>query len=499
MAIVSGRAAVIRFRRLRRDRHARRCSKSRHGVRLRATNPAGMSTLRTLTMITKAQMKFARTCIVFAAIIAPGSAMRPQSATAATAEATPSPNQSGIDSADRLFQAGKFAEAGKLYSQIVAKNPKDYSATLQLGRIELLSNRLDGAQKWLEKATTLQPENADPKVMLAQAFYRRDDFQKAAAALNGVDVSSNKLVIEQYPTLNVAMWKSFKGQTPYELHGNGTSTHVKFLKTDPLPVVNVRVNGGKEVTFFIDTGGSEVTLDTDFAKELGVPQFGSIQGTFSGGQHAAVQLGRIESLTVGDWTIKNVPTAMLPLRQLSKGFGVKQIDGIIGTTLFYHFLATMDYPRGELVLRRKDGKSLEEFKKSPGKRVAVPIWMASDHFMVGWGRVETLPPTLLFVDSGLMGAGVKLAESVIKEAGIKLEENKATEGAGGGGTLKIVPYTVHHLSFGDIKEENVPGLYDGPFPWENMFGFHLAGMIGHDFLKPYAVTFDFQNMQIFLQ
>ena len=51
--------------------------------------------------------------------------------------------------------------------------------------------------------------------------------------------------------------------------------------------------------------------------------------------------------------------------------------------------------------------------------------MASDHFMVGWGRVETLPPTLLFVDTGLMGAGVKLAESVIKEAGIKLEENKA--------------------------------------------------------------------------
>jgi hypothetical protein len=23
-------------------------------------------------------------------------------------------------------------------------------------------------------------------------------------------------------------------------------------------------------------------------------------------------------------------------------------------------------------------------------------------------------------------------------------------------------------------------------------GFHLAGMVGHDFFKPYAVTFDFQ-------
>ena len=143
--------------------------------------------------------------------------------------------------------------------------------------------------------------------------------------------------------------------------------------------------------------------------------------------------------------------------------------------------------------------NLEEFKKSPGKRVMVPMWMASDHFMVGWGRVETLSPTLLFVDTGLVGAGVKLAESVIKEAGIKLEESKASEGSGGGGTLKIVPYTVHQVSFGDMKEENVPGLYDGPFPWENTFGFHLAGMVGHDFFKSHAVTFDFTNMQIFLQ
>jgi predicted aspartyl protease len=435
-------------------------------------------------------MKSARTFVGIAAILA----------FCFTGHAMSQPKQLEKDSADRLFKSGKFPEAGKLYSKIVAKNPKDHSAILQLGRIALLSNRLDEAQKWLEKAKTLQLDDTDARVMLAEVFYRCDDFQKAAAALKGVDVNSNKLILEQYPTLNVAKLESFKGQTPYELQGNGESTHVKFVRTDPLPILNVRVNGGDEVTFFIDTGGSEVVLDTDFAKELGVPQFGAVQGTFSGGQHAEVQQGRIESLTIGDWTIKNLPVAMLPLRQLSEGLGVKQINGIIGTTLFYHFLTTMDYPRGELVLRRKSVKNLKQFTAtSSGKRVVVPIWMASDHFMVGWGRVETLPSSLLFVDTGLLGAGVKLAESVIKEAGIKLEEDKASQGAGGGGTLKIVPYTVHKLSFGDIKEENVQGVYDGPFPWENSFGFHLAGMVGHEFFKPYAVTFDFQNMQIFLQ
>jgi hypothetical protein len=106
------------------------------------------------------------------------------------------------------------------------------------------------------------------------------------------------------------------------------------------------------------------------------------------------------------------------------------------------------------------------------------------------------PPATI---QAIAGAGVKLAEPVIKEAGIKLEEDKAYEGAGGGGKLKIVPYVVNHLSFGDIKEENVAGLYDGPFPWENAFGFRLAGMVGHDFFKPYAVTFDFDTVRIFLR
>jgi hypothetical protein len=436
-------------------------------------------------------MKFARICIVLAVILAP---------CGFSGQAASQPKQSEIDSANRLFQAGKFAEAGKLYSRMASQDPKDYSATLQLARIALLSNRLDGAQKWLEKAITVKPGNADAKVMLAEAFYRRDDFQKAAASLNGVEVSSNKLIVSQYPTLNIPTLESFKGQKPYEVHGNGKSTRLKFLKTDPLPVISVRVNGGDEVTFFIDTGNSEVALDTEFAKELGLPQFGEMQGTFSGGEHADVQQSRIESLTVGDWTIKNLPIVTLALRQLSEGLGVKRIDGCTGTTLLYHFLATIDYPHGELVLRRKTAKNQKQFTAaSSGKSVAVPFWIAGDHFMVGWGRVETIPPALLFVDTGLAGAGVKLAESVIKEAGIKLEEDKASEGAGGGGKLKIVPYTVRRLSFGDIQEDNVAGLYDGPFPWENAFSFHLAGMVGHDFFKPYAVTFDFETMRIFLQ
>src|SRR3954471_8509521 len=367
-------------------------------------------------------MKTSEICLALFVVLAPCACL------GQGAEQKPSP----IDSADRLFRTGEFAQAGEQYARIAADHPDNYSAILQLGRIALLSNRLDDARAWLERAIALRPGDTDPKVMLAEVYYRRDDFEQAVAALNGVDVRANPLVISQYPTLNVAKLQSFKGQTPYEVRGDEQSTRLKFLRTDPLPLVSVRVNGGHEVTFFIDTGGSEVALDTEFAKELGTPQFGSVLGTFSGGQHTPVQLGRIESLTLGNWTLKNLPVAMLPLRQLSEGLGVKQINGIIGTTLFYHFLATLDYPRGELVLRRKTAEGVKQLTAtSSGKSVVVPMWMASDHFMVGWGRVEALAPSLLFVDTGLVGAGAKLAKSVIEQAGIELEEDKASKGAGG--------------------------------------------------------------------
>jgi aspartyl protease/tetratricopeptide repeat protein len=435
------------------------------------------------------KMKSAGICLALSLSLAP-----------CAVSAQPAPLQPPpIASADRLFQAGAFAEAAEQYARVAAMHTDDYAAILGLGRVALLSSRLDDAENWLKQASALRPGDTDPKIMLAEVYYRRDDFEEAAASLSGIDVGTNPLIVSQYPTLNVAKLQSFKGETLYEVHGDGQSLHVKFLRTDPLPLVSVRVNGGGEVTFFIDTGGSEVALDTEFARELGIPQFGAVQGTFSGGQHAEVRQGRIESLVLGDWTVRNLPVAMLPLRQLSQGLGAKRIDGILGTTLFYHFLATLDFPNGELVLRRKDAASLTQFVASAGSSVTVPFWMAGDHFMVGRGRVEALPPSLLFVDTGLAGAGVKLAESVISRAGIKLEEDKASTGAGGGGTLRIVPYTVHHLSFGEASEENVPGLYDGPFPWQTSFGFELAGMVGHDFFKPYAITFDFENMRIFLR
>jgi hypothetical protein len=391
-----------------------------------------------------------------------------------------------LQTADTLFKAGKFAEAGKAYAKIAARDPGNAESQLQLCRIALLANRLDEAQRRLVKVLALQANNADAKILLAEVFYRQDNFAAAAKIMTGLGPSDNAK-LANVSTLNRAKLESFHGLTPYQITGPGQVTKIKFIKRDPLPLVKVRLNSGKEVVFFIDTGGAELALDTEFAKELGIPQFGAVQGTFSGGQHAAVQNGRIDSITVGDWVVKNVPVQILALRQLSQPLGVQELDGCIGTIFLSHFLSTIDFRNGELVLERKT-------TGAKVKGVEVPFWMAGDHFILGWGKVNTLPPALLFVDTGVAGAGAKLAPSVLHQAGIQLNQKEAATGQGGGGSFTTVPYVVQELSFGGIRESKVSGVFDGPYPWEHSLGFFIAGSVGHDFFTPYSVTFDFSRM-----
>jgi hypothetical protein len=88
----------------------------------------------------------------------------------------------------------------------------------------------------------------------------------------------------------------------------------------------------------------------------------------------------------------------------------------------------------------------------------------------------------------------------LQEAGIKLQENLAGEGLGGGGKMASIPFDVGELTLGDAREHNIQGAY-GPFPpqLENAFGFRIGGLISHAFFRPCAFTLDFTGMRYFLE
>ena len=389
------------------------------------------------------------------------------------------------NTAENSFQEGKFDEAEQHFLKLAKTEPKNYENFLRLGNIALLNNKLEQAKEFLTPALELKPDDETTLKLLSQVYYRQDKFDKAAPFFRkmGDAVIAKKL-------------ESFNGLVPYQTDKNWSASEIRFIHTDPLPLIHVKVND-QEANFIIDTGASEIYLDTEFAKQAGAQDFGSTVETYGGGKQAVTGHGKIDKLIFGDLTIKNIPVHILSTQKFSAAANGLKVDGIIGTVLFYHFLSTIDYPNGKLLLLRKTS---EPPKTLEGRKpIVVPFWMSGDHLMVGWGVVNKSKPMLLLIDTGLAGGGFVPTETSLKESGIRLPEGQSVEGIGGGGKVSIVPITVEKLALGDAEETNIDGFF-GPFPSKLEFseGFRIGGIISHQFFRSYAVTFDFTEMKLFL-
>ncbi|MFW9924530.1 MAG: aspartyl protease family protein [Candidatus Thorarchaeota archaeon] len=391
--------------------------------------------------------------------------------------------------ANMQFQTGYFTDAEKSYKKVLDKDPKNFQALVQLGNLALYSNKFTEAKKWLLQANELEPKEPAPHALLAEMYYRLDNFQDAAKHLRNYGIEDMALRLE-----------SFKGSQPYLVESNEDIFKITLLQVDPLPVIEIKINGKEKVNFLIDTGAAETMIDVDYAKENNLEIFGEKIGTFAGGKKATTYQGKVGSLTLGNLTIKNMPVGILPIRPISQIFGGLRIDGIIGTVLFYHFITTLDYTKGELILRTNTNENLKEFyeENKKVKITEIPFWMAEDHFMVAWGRVNKGEKTLFFLDTGLAGGGFTGAKATLEQAKVVLDEANASEGIGGGGKVRVVPFEVEELTFGGAVEKNIKGLFTDNFPIEYKLGFRIGGIISHQFFKSYSLTFDFLNMKFLL-
>lgn len=390
--------------------------------------------------------------------------------------------------AEDLLRAGRFTEAEQALTERLAARPKDASTLLELGYLALLRNGSVAAEQRLSAALQVKPKLKEAQALLAEVYYRRDDFGRAAAFFEkaGQGAKARKLA-------------AFAGRQPYRIEGASPIARLPFVRTDPLPVVTVRVNGSEPGRFIIDTGGGELILDRVFAEKVAAARFGAERAYFGGGKTAPVEHGRVDSVVLGDLTVHDVPVNIMDLGAVGPALGEARIDGIVGTVLLYHFLSTIDYANGELVLERRGAGALD---RAPGDAacagdVELPFWMADDHFIVTWGAVNSGPPMLFFVDTGLAGAGFTCPPSTVKAAGLELRQDQAGTGQGGGGEMAVVPFVVDELSLGEVRRQRVDGLA-GPFPpqLESDLGFRLGGLISHQFFRSGALTLDFAAMRL---
>jgi hypothetical protein len=391
---------------------------------------------------------------------------------------------SALERADGLFAEGFFPEAESVYLNALHKNPKDLKARTVLGMIALFSNHLDDAEKYL-RGVAQQPGQLQDVAndLRGEAAYRRDEFPEAARRFRAAGTGYRAEPLEL-----------FGDAMPYRISG-ADETRVPFVVTDPLPIVRVRVNGSETGDFLIDTGGAEVQLDADFAKRLGLNSIGGASATLIDGSRTEMRHSRIASLTLGEFKVQDVLAGIRPLPV----FAGRKLNGVLGTVLLYHFLATLDYPHGELILRRMSASGLHAFemRAEAERQIVMPFWMASDHVIVARGRVNDAPPALLFVATGL-ASGFTCPESTIEQAALSFDGQDSMVPAAVRET-KLMRMVANNLYLGEARQQNVNGVA-GAFPagLERAFGFRIGGMVAHQFFRAYAVTFDFTGMRIFL-
>lgn len=391
-------------------------------------------------------------------------------------------------------------------------DPDNVRALEQLGIIALWKNdlktattRLKAAQRNKSWFARRWPMNIMINSRLALAYSRAGQMGEAAALLD----KAARLPYGPLKELRVRARQAalFKETAPYQIEGT-VETTVPFLITDPLPVVKVAVNGADPVDFFIDTGGERLMLDTGFARQTGVTIVGEIPGEYAGEEKGMTGYGKVKQIKLGDISVMEVPVACLDMQSISQSvFPGREIKGIIGTGFLMQFLATLDYPKQQLVLRRRPDITMgvdQTLRISPHDAV-FPMWLVETHFIFAAGSVNSLEPGMMFIDTGLADAWFLASKKIFHDAGVFMDWTKAGMGAGGGGMTKVLNVQVAEVTLGRdeqaVHRRNIQGVvFENDLSlFKGALGFKVAGLISHQFFQEHAVTFDFTGMRLILQ
>ena len=172
-----------------------------------------------------------------------------------------------------------------------------------------------------------------------------------------------------------------------------------------------------------------------------------------------------------------------------------KIQGIIGTGLLMHFLSSLDYCQGRLVLRPRDASDrIERTAAAKGANI-VPFWLSAGHILLVRAHLQHGSEGLFVVDTGGAGIGLDATKAALDDAGIAIDPAAAQTRMGAGGEVTVLPFH-SGATLGSLTVDDIAGMYtpDGD-PHAN-FRFKVLGALSHGFFRRSSMTFDFEAMRL---
>ena len=412
---------------------------------------------------------------------------------AATAPLLGAPANAAASSgdADALFKAGKFERAGRAYEEILKNDPANLHAARQRGHVGLLANQFPDAEKYLTMALKLAPEDKETNALLGDCYIRQDKFSLSVPCWRAAGE-------EAYAT-----WFAAVHGKPYQIHGD--IGRAPLLQMDPSPLVEASVNGGPPKRFSFYTGAPWLGVSSKVAAEAGLKSVYKQKTEFENG-FIWMYFGVLDSFKLGGIEVRNIPVGWS--EPAGGDLPPETNDGLIGTWFVYHLLTTFDYAGRSLILRRPAPEAARKARADAARAGAepLPLWLAREQYLHSRGSVAGVAgsgPRVVGVNFGgtsEIAAGMR--GETAEQLGIRTDYDREIGTFGSSHPAVVYPCYPEEVRLGDAVAKGVY-CYTNPnqpvnVPWPYGTGFDTMAWFSHSFWKPYNITLDFTDMNLYI-
>ncbi len=372
------------------------------------------------------------------------------------------------------YAAIHFDEAKTAAKKALAIDKNELEAIYILARIALLEGDLKESEKLVRQAIAKGLRENEAARQLAWIHMRRGEWSKAAKDL---EQAGSPELADRY--------SAFTGKPlDAKMGGDGCSTQLGYEEAQGAILLTVGADGSPLEMLF-DTGASDLLLADARARSLVIGT--DAEAPLVGGG-ALLKQGQLDSLTIGDLSVANVPVTMIPDNQMGNVVGLEGVDGVLGIRAFAGRQITVD-PSSKTVTLVEPGKRCAKQLDSNRSGHSVPFWVHETHYIYVLAQLNGAEG-LYLLNTGMRGADLTANEGAYAHAGI-----------GAPPLLGGVPSLAEVETFA-MGEHQLAGLGAAwGFMDQNATtdGFRLDGMLGLGALGRGTWTLDLEKQRIYLR
>ena len=392
-----------------------------------------------------------------------------------------------------LLYAGRFNDARQILFNAIQLDKREDLAWAGYGMLAFYENRMNDSIQNLYESVYIEPGEPDYWFALAQVSARAERYKEAADAYERFLGVSGKTDTDRRARIKgLINFLRYLGQKQaLYVAGGEDQTTVPIRLIGNRPVLQVKVNDGKEpLNFVLDTGSGISVISDKTAQRLKIKPItkGGFAKGIGGDGRFEIIYGFLKRVGIGDVLVRNVPVYIREFHNSGE-----EVDGYIGLSLISKFLTTLDYGNLSFSLLKKDGTGTTPENAA----VSLPLRLTSSGFLSGEVQLEGIESPLNFiVDTGASVSVISDDVANLNEVQNYMKGEKMRVIGSAGVTDEVPSFVLPRVSFGKHSRSSIAAIALDLDLINEASGFEQAGILGGNFLKNYRLTFDFKNSKV---